>query len=152
SPHAYLADVLQGQQLAHERRFAEAVPLLEEALAKQPENPTALLLLANTRCEMNDLAAAQTLFIAAVRANPRSAEAHYLLGRCQLAHGQVIAAIPALQQAAALLDSNLEYRLTLANALVTAGRNEEAVAQYHAAERLAPESERASLHRYIERL
>ena len=152
SPGAYLADVLQGQQLAHEKKFPAAVSLLRSAASKQPDNPTALVLLATTHCEMKDFAATQSLFTAALRLDPGSAEAHYLLGKCQLANNETAAAIPALRQAVALLGTNLEYRLALAGALNAIGRRQEAIEQYKAAEQLAPANEREFLRGYVRRL
>jgi tetratricopeptide (TPR) repeat protein len=152
SPGSYLARLLRGQQLAAEKKYSEALPLLEAAVARQPQNDAGLLILADTKCAMNDLSAAESLFATVLRREPDSAEAHYLLGSCQLAHGEVPASIPPLEQAVKLLDSNLEYRLTLGRALVESGRKQEALEQYRAAARLAPQSEQEPLRRYIKLL
>jgi|tagenome__1003787_1003787.scaffolds.fasta_scaffold20968853_2 tetratricopeptide (TPR) repeat protein len=152
SPGSYLAKLLRGQQLADDKKYAQALSLLESAVASQPENDAGLVLLADTKCAMNDVSAAQSLFATVLRREPDSADAHFLLGRCQLAHGDVAASIPPLEQAVKLLDSNLEYRLTLGRALVESGRKQEALEQYRAAERLAPQSEQEPLRRYIKLL
>jgi tetratricopeptide (TPR) repeat protein len=152
SPGAYLAKVLDGQELARQKRYAEAVPLLELSVRQQPRALAGLIVLANARCEMGNVQTAEELFARALAMQPQSAETDYMLGLCRLSHGRPLEAIAPLQAAAEHFPSSMEYRLALGSALVQAGRKPDAIQQYRVAESLAPESERPSLRRYIDHL
>ena len=152
SPGAYLAKVLDGQELARQKRYAEAVPLLEASVRQQPRGLAGLIVLANARCEMGNVQMAEELFARALALQPQSAETDYMLGLCRLSHGRPLEAIAPLQAAAEHFPEGMEYRLTLGSALVQAGRKQEAIQQYRIAETLAPESERTALRGYINRL
>ena len=152
SPGAYLAKVLDGQELALQKRYSEALPLLESSVQQHPRALAGLVVLAYTRCEMGETRTAEQLFARALALQPESAETNYALGLCRLMHGGRFEAIPPLQVAVYHLPDNMEYRLALGRALVLAGRKREAIGHFRVAESLAPASERPALHGYIQRL
>ena len=152
SPGAYLAKVLDGQELARQKQYAAAVPLLEASVRQQPNALAGILVLAYTRCEMGETQAAEELFAHALVLQPASGETNYMLGLCRLLHGNPRGAVLPLQTAVDRLPDVMEYRLILGSALVQAGRKSDAIQQYRTAESLAPQSERPALRNYIERL
>jgi 4-amino-4-deoxy-L-arabinose transferase-like glycosyltransferase len=152
SPGAYLAKVLEGQELAGQKRYTEAVPLLEASLRQQPQALAGLVGLAFTRCEMGEPEIAENLFARALTLQPGNPETNYVLGLCRLARSDTAGAILPLQVAVNRFPGGFEYRLTLGRALVLAGRTQEGIRQLQAAEALAPETERPALRGYIDRL
>lgn len=152
SPGAYLAKVLDGQELARQKRYTEAVPLLEASVLQQPRALAGMMVLAYTRCDMGERQAAEDMFARALALQPQSAEANYMLGLCRLTKADATSAVPPLQIAVEHFPGSMEYRLTLGRALVQAGRKREAIEQYRMAEALAPQSERPVLREYIHRL
>src|SRR4051812_1027791 len=152
SPGAYLSKVLDGQELARQKKYAEAVPLLEASVQQQPRALAGMMVLAYTRCEMGERQAAEDMFARALALQPQAAETNYMLGLCRLVEADPTSAVPPLQLAVEHFPASMEYRLTLGRALVQAGRKQEAIEQYRVAEALAPQSERPALRDYIHRL
>jgi len=79
---------LAGKERAKAGRWAEALPLLREAVALGPESFEAQNALGSTLAMSGQVAEAVTHFRAAVTANPNRAVAHLNLGRALAALGQ----------------------------------------------------------------
>jgi len=98
--------IAAAQTLIDEQRYTEAAIELERALRYDPNHPAIHRALADLHWHAGNLQRARTHATRALEVNPDTAEAHYLIGRCQAATGEHEAAILAYRTA--LICSDLE--------------------------------------------
>lgn len=127
-PLRYLAIVLMQQ-----RQLAAARQTLQRALALAPDDALLHSDLATTHAAMGDMDAALAGWRHAVARDPRLMSAWFNLGRNLQQQGETEAAIAALTQACDLAPQALPPRVLLGDALVHAGRFDEAAGHYRAA-------------------
>ena len=137
------ADSEEGLILARAGRWNEAEPLLEKALAAQPENENALSSMALIAWQFhNDRAKAVELFRKTLAVHSEtdsfSASVHSNLGSVYGEMGDYLSAIAQFKQAIGISPQNPEYYTNLANAYGAAGRYDEARAEAEAALQIAP--------------
>jgi tetratricopeptide (TPR) repeat protein len=133
-------EVLRMLGLLHGRagRHAEAQAALRRALAQWPDYALAHADLGNAQQAAGEMQAAFASWRQACALAPHSPMPWFNLGRNLQLHGDTAAAIEALQQAHALAPEFLPAMILLGDALVHAGRFDEADARYHAALALHP--------------
>ncbi len=120
----------EGVELFHQRRFVEAVKLLREAVAADPDNLSARLNLGTALGAAGDAAGAAAALEEVVRRQPGNAKAHYNLGSLADQRGAAGEAVAYFQAAIA---ANPRYRnayWSLANLLARSGRCAEALEPY----------------------
>jgi tetratricopeptide (TPR) repeat protein len=137
------SDAEQGMILARAGRGKEAQPLLERALAAQPDNENVLSALGLVaRDDLHDLDRAATLFSRALAVHTEnddfSASLHNNLGAVYGDQGNFPSAIEQFRLAVSLFPTDPEYHLNLASALAAANRFPEARSEAEAALRIAP--------------
>jgi tetratricopeptide (TPR) repeat protein len=137
------ADAEQGMILARAGRGKEAQPLLERALAAQPDNENVLSALGLVaRDDLHDLNRAATLFSRALAVHTEnddfSASLHNNLGAVYGDQDNFPSAIEQFRLAVNLFPADPEYHLNLASALAAANRLPEARSEAEAALRIAP--------------
>jgi mono/diheme cytochrome c family protein len=113
---------------AHQRELVEA--LSRHTLEKYPDDFSAHMTLGAVLLSRANAQAAVPVVQAAVRIEPKSAEARNLLGDALGAVGRVPEAIAEYNQAVALRPDFINARFNLALALVKAGRYDDAIAEY----------------------
>jgi protein O-GlcNAc transferase len=107
-------------------RYAEAVPVLEQAVKLNPKSAAALQNLGNVLYDMNDAAGAEPVFARLARSDPRNPDTQRMLGRCLLKLGRIEPALVRFRQAVSLKRDNIEGWLDLAGAFNEENRSEEA--------------------------
>ncbi|NOK23961.1 tetratricopeptide repeat protein, partial [Corallococcus carmarthensis] len=130
--------VQQARLLVAEGRFAEAVPVGEEALLRDPEDPEVYQVLGRAHLGANELASAILRFQQAVHLDPEHGHALNNLGFAYLRANDNARAVEVLTQAAGLLPHVAYVQNNLGVACERLGRLEEARAAYAAATRLSP--------------
>ncbi len=113
---------------AHQRELVEA--LSRHTLEKYPDDFPAHMTLGAVLLSRTNAQAAVPVAQAAVRIQPKDAEARNLLGDALGAVGRVPEAIAQYSQAVALNPDFINARFNLALALVKAGRYDDAIAEY----------------------
>lgn len=93
-PYLVLAGVAES-----EKKYEEAVGLLDKVLTKDAEHPEAMLLMGQVRLNMGEREKAVTILERAVALYPRSYMMHHQLGLAQIASGNFGAAAASLNQA-----------------------------------------------------
>jgi tetratricopeptide (TPR) repeat protein len=101
-------------------RFADAAPLLEEAVQSNPEDPLLYFNLGLARLRLNDWAGAAGSLRRATELSPNLVEAHTLLGSSLEAVGDLRSAIDAYDRALSIDPEHLEANNNLAWLLATA--------------------------------
>ena len=96
------AVVVLALALAQQRRAAEALPLFEALVVRQPEVPEHWSNLGNAFCELGREADALPPLQRAFQAGDRSAGLFYALARAELAHGRPLPALTCIDRALAL--------------------------------------------------
>jgi tetratricopeptide (TPR) repeat protein len=133
-PGLYQADSNLGTLLLRNKRAAEAVPVLKEALASAPtsgeKGARANFLYAQALYETGDFAQAGQYYLAAAELDPISAAAHSGLGRSLLKQSKVIEAAGHLLMAGQLDPQYKDDLLELAAGFEKAKMFEEAIAIY----------------------
>ena len=119
---AYLEGVLQSR-LGHHQA---AVAALGDALRAQPAYLPARLKLAEARLATGDLTGSAALYQAILEDDPRSAQAHYGLGRAEAARGRMAAAAEQYLEATRLFEDFGASQYALAMAYRDLGREEDA--------------------------
>lgn len=135
---------VRGSQAIAERRWADAVAALTQAVAQAPDNAFSRLNLATSLYMTGDADAALEQYRAAVRLSPGLARAHLGIGVIAGSRGRDADAIEALTAAVGADPAFVEARFSLANALRRAGRVEEALPHYEAVRRADPTVSQAS--------
>lgn len=123
-----------------QRRYRDAVGLLEEVLRREPNHADALNHCAIAWTEMGHLERAEPMFERLTRLRPSSAAAFRQLGETQHRLGEHDAAMTALQRALELDPDDRHSRLALGDIYESLGRSREARAQYAALLRRHPGS------------
>lgn len=132
-PLRYLA-ILQ----LHTRRAPLAMQTLQRALAIAPDDALLLCDLGTAQSANGDIEAALVSWDCACHLDPAQPMPWFNLGRNLQQLGRTDAAIAALQQATVLAPGMLPAQILLGDALVHAGRFDEAATHYRAALRLQP--------------
>src|SRR5204862_3737205 len=122
---------VRGADALANRRWADAVAALRQAVALTPGNAFTHLNLGTALFETGDADGALTEFTEAARLDPTLAKAHYGAGIVREAAGHDDDAIAAFTRAAAADPSLLEAHLSLADAMRRNGRDAEAIAHYN---------------------
>jgi tetratricopeptide (TPR) repeat protein len=123
---------------ARAQRHAEAKALLQQAIAQWPDYVLAHSDLGNVQQATGELDAAFASWRRACALAPQAPMPWFNLGRNLQLHGDTAAAIEALQQAHTLAPDFLPTLVLLGDALVHAGRFDEADMRYRAALTLHP--------------
>ena len=129
-----------GTALCQSGRQAEAVPVLERAVALDPGFPTNREYLATARASLGQAAEAEQELLSAVRGNVQPRVFLSLLGEHYLAQGDAPRAAGAFACALRLGQPDVPARIRLADALGRMGRSEEAGIQYETAVARRPSS------------
>ena len=140
SPEATLNARLDAAIAAHEQgRIAEARPVYEEALRRDPGNAVALHMLGLAQLQSGQEAAGLQLLRASLQLQPRNAAFHLNLGKALQAAGQRAPALAAFEAALALRPELAAARSGRAALLQELGRTDESVAALRAALEQQPE-------------
>jgi tetratricopeptide (TPR) repeat protein len=129
---------IEGILQSRARRPAEALAVLQRALAHWPDYALAHSDLGNVQQTLGDIDAAFASWRTACALAPQAPTPWFNLGRNLQQRGDTVAAIEALEQAHALAADFLPALILLGDALVHAGRFDEAAARYRAALALHP--------------
>src|SRR5262245_12106450 len=121
---------VRGAEALAQRRWADAVAELRQAIALAPDNAFAHLNLGTALYETNDSKGALAEFQTAVRLSPGLSKAHYAAGIVLEAAGRDAEAIAELTNAVATEPASVEAHMSLADALRRTGRNEESLPHY----------------------
>jgi hypothetical protein len=113
-----------------DRRLELQQALLAHRLEKYPGDFPALLHLGTVMLSRLNPGGAMPVLQAAVKADPRSAEAHNFLGSALASTGRTQEAVEQFRAALSLRPEYPNARFNLANALVKSGRFDEAIAEY----------------------
>ncbi len=128
-----------------QERYADAVPLLEKALAADPADYRARFNLAFALTQLNRDQEAIQNYTKVVEQQPDLVPARLNLGIVLLRQKQAAAAVPHLEIAAEKKPQDFRPRFYLAEALLGAGQNDRAGASYRQALELDPKSAAAAL-------
>lgn len=109
--------------------FKEAIPLLQQLIAKEPGMPMPYAQLGRCYISMNEYAKAVPVLRKFVELNPDSAGPHFQLGVALLASGEIAAAVPELEIVVDKMPRWDKGRLLLATAYAQTDRQREAVTQ-----------------------
>lgn len=128
-----------------EGKTAEAVPVLRELIAKEPDMALVYLKLGQCLMLLNQYAEAVPVMRKLVELNPDAGEAHFQLGAVLVAVQDFAGAAPELEFAVAKVPQWQKARLMLANAYTHTGRIPEAIKQYNQLLELYPDDFFANL-------
>ncbi|HVO12468.1 MAG TPA: sulfatase-like hydrolase/transferase [Vicinamibacteria bacterium] len=112
-----------------ERRFAEAVPVLREVLARDPRNAFATLVSGSAQMGMGHWREAVAFFRRYLELVPTSAYAHHWIAICALRSGDKEAALREAEATLAIDPHFSDARILKAGVLATRGAYDEAVAE-----------------------
>jgi tetratricopeptide (TPR) repeat protein len=126
------------RELMLEKRFAEAVPHLQEAIRLQPELEPPRYLLGFALLSTGDVAGAVPHLRDAVRMNPTHADAQYHLGQALVKTADLEGAVAAYKEATRLSPEDKDILVGLSAVLAKAGDTPGAVTALQNAIRLAP--------------
>ena len=124
---------------------AEAHKTIDEVLAREPDNGPALLVKARFLLRENQLDAALARATTAVRSDPESAAAQYMLGNIQASRHDTDAAVRAFQEALRLNPRAVAAQLQLARLQLATGAIQPAAASAEEAVSSAPDNPVARL-------
>lgn len=114
--------------LAQQRRAAEALPLFEALVARQPRVPEHWSNLGNALCELGRETDALPPLQRAFQQGDRSAGLFYALARAELAHGRPLPALTCIDRALALDAVDPEFLLFRARVLFAMDETDQAAA------------------------
>jgi len=114
-------------QLMVEDKITDAVPLVQKAVAQNPEDLRLLNLLGSLHLRNKDQQQALEMFGRIVRVKPDSAAAHQKLGEVRSAVGDQTGALASFKRAAELDSTAHGARFGIASALLKDGRKDEAL-------------------------
>lgn len=116
----------RGVLLRKQRRYPEAVKVLEQALKLNPKASGPQQNLGNILVDMKDYPRAEAQFTKLVRLEPRNAEHHRMLSRALARQGKVEPALARVRQALTLKRDSVEAWLDLCGILSEENRMDEA--------------------------
>jgi len=128
-------------QLLTPSRLELQQAVAEHRLEKDPNDFLAMLHLGTVLLSRMNAGAALPKLQAAVKMNPKNAEAHNFLGSAFISLGRTRDAIPQFEQAVALRADYPNAHFNLGNAYARAGRKADAVAEYQKILAANPEDE-----------
>jgi Flp pilus assembly protein TadD len=129
---------LRGGALFSERRYAEAEPLLREALARRPDCPDLLNKLGSALWEQGRPAQSEPLFARAVELSPETAVYRNNLGLAHWDQGRPAEAAECYRRALALNPAANDTRMNLGVVLSDLGQFDEAIEHLREAVRIEP--------------
>lgn len=125
------SDVLErlerAEQLKIDGKYVEALAMLEELLAEDPENVSALEEVADNELNMNHYARAEAAAKQAIDLDPESYTGHYILGFLRSHDSQWEEAIVSLRRSNALQSNNPEILRCLGWALFGGGQRAQGI-------------------------
>ncbi|GAB3741327.1 tetratricopeptide repeat-containing sulfotransferase family protein [Silanimonas algicola] len=122
------AVVVLALSLAGQRRAAEALPLFEVLVARQPEVPEHWTNLGNALCELGREAEALPPLQQAFQRGDRGSALFYALARAELANGRPLPALTCIERALALEALDPEFLLFRARVLFAMDETDQAAA------------------------
>jgi len=128
-----------GSEFIDAGRPADAVPLLERAIAEAPGHADAHFHLGVALSNSGDMERAAQEFDAAVRLQPDHAPALAASAAALVSLGRNAESVERARRASTLAPANVTVRTTLATALWREGRQSEALVEYNEAARLTPD-------------
>ncbi|MDR3515651.1 MAG: tetratricopeptide repeat protein [Azospirillaceae bacterium] len=137
------------QALNQAARFEEAVGIMQNAMARQPQSPALLNLLAATWRDLGRLDAAASVYRDAVHDFPQLVVLHHNLGVVLQEAGQTGPAIAAYRAGAALDAANAAIRFSLGNVLAQSGDLAGAVTALREAVAIDPDFADAHMALYV---
>ena len=123
----------EATRLTRERRYGEALPILREAIARDPQNAFAHQALGNAYAGMDQPAKAIAEYRAYLNLVPPVAYVHHLVAICYLKLGQQGKALDEAAAALAIDPKFADARILRGSVLESQGRLEEAIAEFRAA-------------------
>ncbi len=136
NPRAYNA---LGNLLIAEKKYQEALPLVQQALRIKPNYPEANCNMGLILAQTGKVADAISHFNEALSLNPSLVDAHNNLGLALMQAGRVAEAIGHYEEALRIRPDYAESHYNLAIALEQTGRTPEAISHYEEALRLKPD-------------
>jgi MSHA biogenesis protein MshN len=133
------AEFQRAAALIERGRIEEATASLRSAVALDPRNEAARQTLAVLLIESRALDEAETVLADGLRLNPAQANFALVLARLRLDRGDPGGALAVLREHGAAAAANPEYRAFVAALLQRLGRHGEAIDEYQAALKLAPQ-------------
>ncbi len=144
SPYPWLA---LAEVRERQGRTAEAIELADKGLELDPNYFTGLLLRASLAEQVGDTAEAERALVTASAVRPGRPEPHVLLARLRFGQSRDAEGFAEFNKAVELFPNNLDYRLELGRTYLQHNDVPSAIAQYRAAQRIAPAE--ATLPRFI---
>ena len=135
----------QANFLMESLRFQEAVPLLQQLIAKEPEMPLPYAQLGNCFISLRNYAQAVPVLRKLVELNPDPYLSHFQLAVALLATADIAAAVPELETVVAKVPRWDEAHLMLATAYFQTDRAREAVTECEKVLEVAPNHYKALL-------
>jgi putative PEP-CTERM system TPR-repeat lipoprotein len=129
-----------GRVLLLGRRFDDARVRAQKALANDPNNVDALILLANALAGLKDLHGAIAQLEEAIKLSPERSQTYTNLGQLELSRGRREAAETAFRRAVELAPQAANARIALGNFLWATARPSEAEQQFTAALTAEPDN------------
>ncbi len=143
-PESAVAQLKAGTVLLLGNRFADARSRAEKALAADPKNIDAQMLLGNAIAGTKDIEGALKEFEEAVELAPSDSRGYTAMGAVQLAKGQADEAEKLFRRAIEVQPTAVPARLALANFLWSANRRAEAEASFAEALKIDPANKLAN--------
>ncbi len=136
------SDVLRarGALLAASGKCAEAIPLFKSALAADPREAQAGLLMGQCQVQAKDYAAAEASLAEAVKRDPSLAQAQLELGAARYHQENYAGARAALSATSGKLDNDARYQLYNGMLLLQEGKRPEAIAALDRARAIDPKA------------
>ncbi|MFP5405015.1 MAG: XrtA/PEP-CTERM system TPR-repeat protein PrsT [Gammaproteobacteria bacterium] len=126
NPQSALPVLATGRYMLETNTPGEAVPLLQQAVNKDPDNPQLLDLLASALLRTDQRVQAIATWERLLRASPSNWGAHMHIGEAQRAAGNNEAALASFRKAAAIAQDAVEPQVAIASVLQQLGRKDEA--------------------------
>ena len=115
--------------LMEDARYQEAVPLLQQLIAKEPDAPLPYVQLGRSYISMKEYTKAMPVLRKLVELNPDLSAPHFQLAVALLATGEIAAAVPELEIVVEKAPRSDKAHLMLATAYVQTDRAREAVTE-----------------------
>jgi|ERR1039458_2825754 arylsulfatase A-like enzyme/Flp pilus assembly protein TadD len=124
--------------LMEEARYQEAVPLLQQLIAKDPDAPLPYVQLGRSYISMKEYTKAMPVLRKLVELNPDLSASHFQLAVALLATGDIAAAVPELEIVVEKAPRSDQAHLMLATAYAQTDRSREAVTECEKVLEFAP--------------